>query len=266
LLRYQAKISKTEAELRALDQADEEKYAQKDIHAISRLQSWRYNENPARDSERRKLFDIIEEALAKYDDLLLREHQIMSIQPCPPKLHKALFDFIFNGKLVPDLKDAQGNLESKKKHLPGTEYEYLSQCEDFLLLGTQEDAWLITYRRWIKPFIPRRLRKWLLAGKDHRRKNESNPLRVFYSNERTVTFVKIIVGIATTSLLAVPIVILYVMSVTDLSGWLKIGVLLVFTAIFSFLLAALTNARRNEMFAGSAAYCAVLIVFLTYSG
>jgi hypothetical protein len=88
----------------------------------------------------------------------------------------------------------------------------------------------------------------------------------FYSNERTGRFVKAVVCMATTALLVVPVVVLYAMSVQGASGWLKIGVLLCFTVLFSFILATLTNASRSEMFGASAGYCAVLIVFLTYSG
>jgi hypothetical protein len=41
-----------------------------------------------------------------------------------------------------------------------------------------------------------------------------------------------------------------------------IGVLMVFTLLFAGALSLLTKARRHELFAASAAYCAVLVVFI----
>lgn len=89
---------------------------------------------------------------------------------------------------------------------------------------------------------------------------------------------KAIIGVATTVLLVLPIVILYLLTVHDASGGVKIGVLVIFVAAFAVVLATLTKASRHEMFGASAAYvlcpgkdptythtsryCAVLVVFL----
>ena len=147
LLRYQYRIAKLEEELLALDHEDELKASQGDAHAKTRLMSWRYNDfppptDPKRSTRRKELFDLLEAALEKYDDLLQREHAIMSIQRCPRKMHKSLFDFIFNGKFVDGLSASR---EDKIKHLPPSEYLYLARRDDFLLLGSQDDTWLHTY-------------------------------------------------------------------------------------------------------------------------
>jgi len=42
-----------------------------------------------------------------------------------------------------------------------------------------------------------------------------------------------------------------------------IGVLIIFTLLFSAAMSLLTKAKRHELFAASAAYCAVLVVFIT---
>lgn len=44
--------------------------------------------------------------------------------------------------------------------------------------------------------------------------------------------------------------------------FLNIGLLPVFTVLFASAMASLAKARRAELFAASAAYCAVLIVFI----
>ena len=45
-----------------------------------------------------------------------------------------------------------------------------------------------------------------------------------------------------------------------------IGVLLVFTLIFSAVLSLFTRARRHEILGAAAAYCAVLVVFISNAG
>ena len=46
-----------------------------------------------------------------------------------------------------------------------------------------------------------------------------------------------------------------------------IGVLVVFTLLFCACMSLLTTAKRHELFAASAAYCAVLVVFISnFSG
>jgi len=41
-----------------------------------------------------------------------------------------------------------------------------------------------------------------------------------------------------------------------------VGVLVVFTLLFSAAMSLLTKAARHELFAASAAYCAILVVFI----
>jgi hypothetical protein len=41
-----------------------------------------------------------------------------------------------------------------------------------------------------------------------------------------------------------------------------VGVLMVFTLLFSAAMSLLTKAARHELFAASAAYCAILVVFI----
>ena len=74
----------------------------------------------------------------------------------------------------------------------------------------------------------------------------------YLSNERVNGFVKAIVSVASTILLVLPIIILYALSTHGASGWLKIGILLIFVVIFALALSILTNASRSEMFGASA--------------
>lgn len=65
-------------------------------------------------------------------------------------------------------------------------------------------------------------------------------------------------------LMVLPVVVLYEMSVSaTASPFEAIGVLIVFTLLFGCAMSGLTRAIRQELFAASAAYCAVLVVFIT---
>lgn len=138
--------------------------------------------------------------MEKYDSTLLREHEIMSIQKAPAKMHKALFDFIWNGK-----EDADGQ---KRKHLLKSEYGFLYQQDDFMILGSQDDAWLGSFAESIKLLLPRRIRNAVLASSEDRKKSASLTNVSIYSNKRIGAFVKGIVCAASTLLLVVPVIIL----------------------------------------------------------
>lgn len=65
-------------------------------------------------------------------------------------------------------------------------------------------------------------------------------------------------------LLVLPVVAMYKMSVvSENSPFQAIGLLMVFTLVFNVAMATLTKAARQELFAASAAYCAVLVVFVS---
>jgi len=68
-------------------------------------------------------------------------------------------------------------------------------------------------------------------------------------------------------LLLVPVLILYELQLNIATGaqqngkW-QVGTIFVFTLLFSGSCSLFTKARRQEVFAATAAYCAVLVVFL----
>jgi hypothetical protein len=66
-------------------------------------------------------------------------------------------------------------------------------------------------------------------------------------------------------LLLLPVVVLYQLtSIGRRNATIKaMGLLLVFTLLFMTAMSLLTKAKRHELFAASAAYCAVLVVFIS---
>jgi hypothetical protein len=242
LLWYQDQIVYLEKRLTKLDNEHFIKASKGDRAAQERLICRWYDEDCG--SERKGILQELEEILGKYDDIILREHEIMSIRKATDRMHRGLFNFIWNGK-----EDAD---KTTRKHLRNTDYEYLFHHEDFMILGSQEDAWLGTWVGSVRRILPERVQDWILASAKDREESASVANVSFYSNKRVGRFVKGVVCAANTVLLVVPILILYAVTLNQASGWLKIGILLIFVVIFAFLVAALTNASRSDMFAACA--------------
>jgi hypothetical protein len=57
-----------------------------------------------------------------------------------------------------------------------------------------------------------------------------------------------------------------VLAILNNSSWkIRLGMVALFTAFFAVLVGLLTNARRAEIFASTAAYAAVLVVYVSGS-
>ncbi|KAL1586800.1 hypothetical protein WHR41_04596 [Cladosporium halotolerans] len=86
----------------------------------------------------------------------------------------------------------------------------------------------------------------------------------YYDPVRVDKLVNIIITAIIFVLLVLPVVALYEMSdASKATPFEAIGILVVFTLIFGMAMSSLTRATRQELFAASAAYCAVLVVFIS---
>jgi hypothetical protein len=116
------------------------------------------------------------------------------------------------------------------------------------------------------------------------REKTSNKYISFYSSTRIDKLVNILITFVIFILLVIPVVTLYHLTstsaITDVSAsgnatvpvseandykrdtFNAVGVLIVFTLLFSAAMSVLTKAARHELFASSAAYCAILVVFI----
>ena len=63
-------------------------------------------------------------------------------------------------------------------------------------------------------------------------------------------------------MLLLPVIVFYLLAINEVSYGARIGVLCGFTVAFNGALLAMTNIKKHELFGASAAYCAVLVVFL----
>ncbi len=96
--------------------------------------------------------------------------------------------------------------------------------------------------------------------RDERAKSKSSRTE-YLSNKRVNGFAKAMVSVASTILLVLPIVILYALSTQEASGWLKIGILLIFVVIFALVLSILANASRSDIFGATAGYGFISLAF-----
>ena len=98
------------------------------------------------------------------------------------------------------------------------------------------------------------------AAKTHQTK-----LRVvLYSKERFDRVVAAFFTMIVVCLIMGPVFILYLLR--HRSGYVQNAVTLDFTTFFALVCATCTTARRHEIFAATAAYCAVLVVFTSPNG
>ena len=81
----------------------------------------------------------------------------------------------------------------------------------------------------------------------------------YSSNDATNVVIKLFLALVTTALLMLPVVLLYAL---HSSTGVKIAILLLFVLAFSMSVLMITNAKRHEAFAATAAYAAVLVVFV----
>jgi hypothetical protein len=87
----------------------------------------------------------------------------------------------------------------------------------------------------------------------------------YYSPKRVEKLVGIIITLIIFVLLILPVIAMYKLtSIGDRNPTIDaVGLLVVFTLLFSAAMSLLTKAKRHELFAASAAYCAVLVVFIS---
>jgi hypothetical protein len=94
---------------------------------------------------------------------------------------------------------------------------------------------------------------------------ETNMCTFYYSQSRIEKLVGLIITVMIFVLLVLPVVAMYQLtSVGDRNSTFDaVGILVVFTLLFSAAMSLVTKAKRHELFGASAAYCAVLVVFIS---
>jgi len=146
-------------------------------------------------------------------------------------------------------------------HLVAQEEEYIRRNYDLVALGGDlEDSRLNGYVQDMFRLGPEKLWKAIFRSPIQKRLSDDKESR-YYDKDRIDMFLRVIMTFIVTFLLMLPIFLLSLLQ--QAAPFVRDAVILAATLAFAVLIAILTKARRSELFTATAAYCAVLVVFVT---
>ncbi|KAK0516460.1 hypothetical protein JMJ35_001063 [Cladonia borealis] len=248
LLNKQDEISGIEAKLLGMDKMDDTETNRQylmsralDVDRDGIPRAWREETRP-------QLLENLEKKTLEYAELLLKARELKAINPPSDRDYNSVLSFMEND---------DGQLYEK-------EMEYIYEKADLVTLRPgREHAWLDGMIENILKICRCGLLRFLFVSKESKAKTIDKDVH-YYDRGRIAMCTTMIITIIILVLLIVPIWLLYRLS---LKGAIAtdprtIGVIIVPTLIFSAVLSAVTKAKRHELLAASAGYCAVLVVFL----
>ncbi|KXS97531.1 hypothetical protein AC578_4595 [Pseudocercospora eumusae] len=197
----------------------------------------------------------LREKLLEYDGFLLKTKEMATLQRPAKRDYESLKNFFINTAPV-TVKEAM----------------YVRRKEDIVTLrsGRESAAFdglvemgLNRMHKFMKRYLKSEIVQRLFLTQELRDKTESKYIN-YFSPAKIDALVNVIITMVIFILLVLPVIIMY--RVTEMgksqSPLDAIGVLIVFTLIFGMAVSALTTAKRHELFGASAAYAAVLVVFI----
>ncbi|OSS47459.1 hypothetical protein B5807_07301 [Epicoccum nigrum] len=203
-------------------------------------------------SERSTLLGTIREKLVNYDEIMIKMRELNAFQRPSKRDYRSLRTWFYN---IKPLGHQSEGLFVKRK-------------EDLITLRHGRE-WA-GFDGWIEDCVrklPKTWSRWLFTTPEQREKTDDKNI-LFYSPARIERLVGLIITFIIFILLVLPVVAMYKLtSVGDRNSTFDaVGILVVFTLLFSAAMSLLTKAKRHELFAASAAYCAVLVVFISNFG
>ncbi|KAF2174896.1 hypothetical protein K469DRAFT_704011 [Zopfia rhizophila CBS 207.26] len=241
ILYRQQELAKLEEKLNELDAED-------DKHHNRRIRSLR-QDRADKESKRMELIDEIDSKLKHYDDLLERELRSGLMQKPTKRNYRSLVNYLFNR--APVVRSEQLNI--------------LKHRDDFILLTGQSESPL---ERTLDTLICRVPIKWfrrLFSSEAQLDKFDEakDQHTILTSTEKIEQLARAIASLLAIFLIGVP---LYVLASTNFSDRTKLTVLMVALFLFPIAIQIAARPKNHELFAATAAYCAVLSTFLATSG
>ncbi|KAI9846331.1 MAG: hypothetical protein M1837_004184 [Sclerophora amabilis] len=234
LLHAQDELADLERKLNQMDKTDERQEP-----AI--LKSRQRDENQAL-SRRALLLEKIDRKLKEYDDLMIRSEKTYAMKRPSKRNVNSYYHTINNfGALM------------------YADSEFVHHTQDLIHLApSQEDSWLNGvvedfFIRLSKPLSQ------MLFGTAETRGKSSDTYLYYYSKRKLDNLVGLVITLLLIVLLMVPI---FLQTSIKESPVMRNVIVLAFTIAFAIVLFVFTHAKRHELFAITAAYCAVLVVFL----
>ncbi|KAF2113488.1 hypothetical protein BDV96DRAFT_579200 [Lophiotrema nucula] len=253
LLELQDEIRLLEKQLVNLDK----KHAQENENRLTsrRIDLREAKKHPRQDGgmERAELIEAIRVKLINYGEVLLQARDMTALQRPSKRDYRSFRTWFSNEKPLVEL-----------------ESQYIKRKEDLVTIRQGRewagfDGWIEDVIRKIHPYCP--FVHKMFATPELREKTHNKHV-FYYSSSRIEKLVGMIITLVIFILLVLPVVAMYrLTSVVDRNSTFDaVGILVVFTLLFSAAMSLLTKAKRHELFAASAAYCAVLVVFISNFG
>jgi hypothetical protein len=273
LLDLQDEITSLEKELDEIDLEDS-------LEDARRLKSRDYDvrqpDGEGAPRTRRVILREIKAKLLEYDDMLMKARDLQAFQKPSDRNYRSLRRYCYKKK--PLLDDELESIRAKEDMVTihnGREWATFDGGVETVI--SQTDKFLQKVFRTKKPPLQKYFRTL------EAQKKTTDPDISYYSSSRIDKLVNILITLIIFCLLVIPVITMYQLTNTaahieiDPSGsktttstidtnkrdtFNAVGVLMVFTLLFSAAMSLLTKAARHELFAASAAYCAILVVFI----
>lgn len=227
-------IAVLEAQIHNLDKRDDEGGPDMQF----RLKN-RYHEEGF-DTTKRDLEVELEKELLAYDALLLNHQRLKSLDPTPNRDHDSVFRWIW-----------------QNQPLDKGEYDWIFHPGDFVsMVSPQRNRFEASIRRCLHSSNSFFKSFFKSASRVHETKDV---LVEFYSQSRISTFARILAVFVAVSILFTPVIIFLL---APMSNACMSVVTLTFVLSFAVVISLLVEATFQEIFIGTATYCAVLVTFL----
>lgn len=237
------------------------------------------NEGDARN--RRVILKEIKTKLMEYDEVLIKARTLDSFQKPSDRNYRSVRRFHHNHKPLLDaetdsIRSKEDTVSLRNSGREGGSFDGGLEKAIFKV-----DSWIMGVARTFGIQGHNTPLGQYFQSPELRAKT-TNKYITLYSSSRIDKLANILITLVIFILLVVPVVAMYLLTSTNLhigneSGSSDtvnlidnntrdtlnaVGLLIVFTLLFSAAMSLLTKAARHELFAASAAYCAILVVFI----
>lgn len=242
LLHLQDELQVLEEELLRFDRDEA-------INSNPVLQRCRRKDDGRPESKRLTMLKLIKETLGEYDEILFRLQKLHAIKR-------------------PTMRHQAGLYQKLCKNLVTTETKWARHIGDLAALAPDaEHGWFNDFLEDILSKISKKALVTIFRTKEQKIKTGSDPDLILVSPTRFDALLRAFLTLFAAVLLLVPVLILFKLqpeSASQVKSRSKYQVLTIFlfTLIASASCSIFTKARKQEVFTATAAYCAVLVVFL----
>lgn len=234
LVTHQCNITDLETQLQNLDKCDDQGGPDMQF----RLKT-RYHEEGF-DTTKRDLLEKLEKEILAYDTLLLNHCHLKALDPTPNSDHHSVFKWIW-----------------RNQPLDMGEYNWIFHPGDFVsMVSPRRNRFENTIRHFLHSSNSSLKSFFKSASRVHETTDSSVE---FFSQSRISAVARLVAIFCAVSILFIPVILFLS---TSMSRACMSVVVLGFVLSFSVIISLVVEATFQEIFVGTATYCAVLVTFL----